>query len=56
MPKSWLQRSPYTKIKSVLRKGGARTVDALARLVGEAVKLVSPDECAGYFRHAGYRA
>lgn len=46
----------YSKIKSLLRKGGARTVDALTALVGRAVKSVAPDECAGYFRHAGYRA
>lgn len=46
----------YSKIKSVLRKGGARTLDALTDLVGTALKRVAPDECAGYFRHAGYRA
>jgi transposase len=46
----------YAKIKSDLRKGGTRTVDALWKLVGRSVKAIAPSECAGYFRHAGYRA
>ena len=45
----------YAKIKSNLRRGAARTVDALWRLVGRSVKAIAPSECAGYFRHAGYR-
>ena len=46
----------YAKLKSDLRKGAARTVDALSRLVGRSLKAIAPGECAGYFRHAGYRA
>jgi transposase len=46
----------YAKIKSHLRKGAARTVDKLWKLVGRTVKAIAPSECAGYFRHAGYRA
>jgi len=46
----------YAKIKSDLRKGAARTVDALSKLVGRSVKAIAPRECASYFRHAGYRA
>ena len=45
----------YAKLKSKLRKGAARTVEALTRLVGRSLKTVVPSECAGYFRHAGYR-
>src|SRR3974390_817344 len=45
----------YSKVKSDLRKGAARTVDALSRLVGRSLKAIAPSECAGYFRHAGYR-
>ena len=45
----------YSKLKSDLRKGAARTVDALTRLVGRSLKAIAPTECAGYFRHAGYR-
>jgi len=46
----------YAKIKSDLRTGAALTVDALWRLVGRSVKAIAPSECAGYFRHAGYRS
>jgi len=46
----------YAKVKSELRKGAARTVEALTRLVGRSLKTIAPAECAGYFRHAGYRA
>jgi transposase len=46
----------YANIKSRLRKGAARTVDKLWKLVGRSVKAMAPSECAGYFRHAGYRA
>src|SRR5690349_13727029 len=46
----------YAKITSDLRKGAARSVEALWKLVGRSVKAIAPSECAGYFRHAGYRA
>lgn len=46
----------YAKIKSVLRKLAARTVDALTQAVAKSLEQVAPAECAGYFRHAGYRA
>jgi transposase len=46
----------YSKLKSLLRKGAARTVDALTKLVARSIKAIAPSECAGYFRHAGYRA
>ena len=45
----------YAKLKSDLRKGAARTVATLWRLVGRSLKAIAPSECAGYFRHAGYR-
>lgn len=46
----------YSKIKSVLRKAAARTVDDLTKVVGRCIKAIAPSECAGYFRNAGYRA
>lgn len=45
----------YSKLKALMRKGGARTVDALAKLVGRSITAFTPDDCCGYFRHAGYR-
>jgi transposase len=46
----------YSKLKTALRKGAARTVDALWKLVGKSIKSIAPHECANYFRHAGYKA
>ena len=44
----------FAKLKAALRKGAARTVEALWKLIGKLVKQIAPDECANYFRHAGY--
>ena len=46
----------YSKIKSGLRKAAARTVADLTRAAGRCIKSIAPSDCAGYFRHAGYRA
>lgn len=43
----------FAKLKAALRKGAARTVEALWKLIGKLVKQFAPDECANYFRHAG---
>lgn len=44
----------YSKLKAALRKGAARTVKALWKLVGKLIKTFAPEECANYIRHAGY--
>ena len=44
----------FSKLKAALRKGAARTVEALWKLIGRLMKTFAPDECANYFRHAGY--
>jgi transposase len=44
----------FAKLKSALRKGAARTVKNLIKLIGKLLKTFAPDECANYFRHAGY--
>ena len=44
----------FAKLKSALRKGAARTVKTLLKLIGKLLKTFAPDECANYFRHAGY--
>ena len=46
----------YSKLKAAMRKGAARTVGALTKLVGRAIAAIDPADCRGYFRHAGYRA
>ena len=44
----------FAKLKAALRKGAARTVKALLRLIGKLIKTFAPEECANYFQHAGY--
>jgi transposase len=45
----------FAKIKGMLRKGGARTKEALVDVLGEAISAVSAQDARGYFEHAGYR-
>ena len=44
----------FSKLKAMLRKAAARTVDALWEQLGRLVDLVSPNECLNYFQSAGY--
>lgn len=46
----------FSKLKAALRREAARSVTALVKLIGKLVNSFAPDECANYFRHAGYRA
>jgi transposase len=46
----------FAKLKSHLRRIGARTIDALWKAVGSICDLYSPDECWNYFKAAGYVA
>jgi transposase len=45
---------PYSKFKGFLRKVAARTVPGLSRAIRSFIPLLSPQECANYFTHAGY--
>lgn len=45
----------YSMLNTASRKGAARTVEARWKLVGKFASI-APDECANYFRHAGYKA
>jgi transposase len=45
---------PYSKFKALLRKFAARTVPGLSRIIRSFVMKLGADECANYFRHAGY--
>jgi transposase len=44
----------FAKLKTLLRKAAARTLDAVCAAVGEILDSFTPKECANYFRHAGY--
>jgi len=44
----------FAKLKAMLRKAAARTVDALWNVIGRAIETFTPRECANYFAAAGY--
>ena len=45
----------FAKLKALLRKAAARTVEALWNVIGESLSAFSPAECANYITDAGYR-
>ena len=44
----------FAKLKTLLRKAEARTVEATWRQIGSLLSCFAPPECANYFRNAGY--
>ena len=44
----------FAKIKALLRKAAARTIDALIAAIADALTKVTPRECANYLAHQGY--
>jgi len=44
----------FAKLKALLRKAAARTRDALWDKIAEVLQAFTLQECANYFRHAGY--
>ena len=45
----------FAKLKALLRKAAARTVEALITAIADALTTVSPQECANYLANQGYR-
>ena len=46
----------FVKLKALLRKTAARTVEALWAAIGRLIDTFTPAECANYFTAAGYDA
>ena len=44
----------FAKFKTLLRKVGARTYEAISDARGEILAQYPPAECAAYFKNAGY--
>ena len=44
----------FSKLKRLLRKANARTVDAIWQRIGSLLERFSPEECKNYIRGAGY--
>src|SRR6202158_2240226 len=45
----------FAKLKALLRKAAARTLEALIAAIADALTKVSPHECANYLANLGYR-
>lgn len=45
----------FAKLKTLLRKAQARTVDALWTTIGSLLDAFQPSECANYIANSGYR-
>ena len=45
----------FAKLKAFLRAARPRTFDEICALIAAALALFTPDECANYIRHCGYR-
>ncbi len=44
----------FSKLKALLRKAAARSVDDLWRIIADLIEQFPPQECQNFFRHAGY--
>lgn len=46
----------FSKLKALLRKAAARTLEQLWNAIAQAIDAFTPAECANYFAAAGYDA
>ena len=46
----------YSRLKSLLRKAGKRTLEGLLSGIAEVVRSITPEECGNYFKACGYVA
>jgi len=44
----------FSKLKALLRKAAARTIDQLWSVVADRLSAFNPEECRNYFQAAGY--
>jgi transposase len=45
----------FAKLKHLLRKAAARTIETVCAAIGEILGAFSAEECANYFRNSGYQ-
>ncbi len=45
----------FAKLKHLLRKAAARTLETVCAAIGEILGAYTPAECANYFRNSGYQ-
>jgi len=44
----------FAKLKHLLRKANARTVESVCAAIGDILQAFTPEECANYFRNSAY--
>ena len=44
----------FAKLKHLLRKAAARTIESICAAIGQLLGSFTPEECANYFRNSGY--
>ena len=44
----------FAKLKHLLRKAAARTVEAICTAIGDLLGAFTPEQCVNYFRNSGY--
>jgi transposase len=44
----------FAKLKHLLRKAAARTVETVCAAIGKILGAYTPEECANYFKNSGY--
>ncbi len=44
----------FSKLKAMLRKAAARSIEELWRVIAELIELFPAEQCRNFFRHAGY--
>jgi len=44
----------FAKLKTLLRKAAARSTDDICAAIGQLLESFKPEECANYFKNAGY--
>ena len=49
-----LIENAFAKLKALLRREQARTIDALWQAIGRLINLITPAECVNMFAAAGY--
>jgi transposase len=46
----------FAKLKHLLRKAAARTVDTVCNAIGKALDAFTPEECTNYIKNSGYQS
>ena len=44
----------FAKLKHLLRKAAARSIEAVCSRIGQLLDAFTPQECANYFKNSGY--